>query len=542
MLLRKKTFLLLYFLCVCFSIFGLTQTYVYATDNINPQTDINCSKYLNILHNDHFMNKIVVSTLKINPEYSIGTKYANTYIDKKIVALDNLRKDNIGFKCNGIFYSDYVELSTTGTYVFKVYSYAIENNIKRCSNSLLETVSITIDVDDSVSINKENYYFEHYGDSNTLLEDIEHSFNYEVSISTYSRTKIKDIYSNFLKIKNSQTSQVYDISSEVDSKNVQIEVVFQNVKSIYYINILSATNEELKSNFVSNLEELTKDVPKLAFDILINKNLIGNKPKDVLINQLDITPYLNCSEAQNIEIDLNDTNVTIPSLSNLNEAYRTITVSYNIKDHTLNKEYTYLRFIAFYNSNFLNTERYKLKVIYNEKYICNKDETFDLNHYVLDAYYEIVFDGATYYDFYDIKSIQSISGVDTSSLGEKTINILATDSKGMTTTDTSIIKITDNKGPVILTKYDIIIVEKGNTSYIDQIKVIDNNSVDLTSISYELKETNTKGGYIVVSASDLDGITTIISIPFLYNVETSLYQKTLGKWLYEWGNFLKNIF
>ena len=112
----------------------------------------------------------------------------------------------------------------------------------------------------------------------------------------------------------------------------------------------------------------------------------------------------------------------------------------------------------------------------------------------------------------------------------------------MTTTDTSIIKITDNKGPVILTKYDIIIVEKGNTSYIDQIKVIDNNSVDLTSISYELKETNTKGGYIVVSASDLDGITTIISIPFLYNVETSLYQKTLGKWLYEWGNFLKNIF
>ena len=72
MLLKKSKLFVL-----CFVIFGffflvlnITAINLYAIDSINPQTDINCSKYLNIMHNDHFMNKIVVSTLKINPEYA----------------------------------------------------------------------------------------------------------------------------------------------------------------------------------------------------------------------------------------------------------------------------------------------------------------------------------------------------------------------------------------------------------------------------------------------------------------------------------------
>lgn len=532
----KKT--LLFIICSFTLIFVCGSMVCVEAATTNPAVDVNCSKYLNILHNDYFMNKIVVSNLKMNPNYLIGTNYINKY--DEIKAPEKMQKNNIGFKCNGVFYSDFVEINKTGKYEFKVYNYKVENGIKKAYGTSLETIVINVDIDDSLKQNKSNFYFEHYGDYSVLVDDIKNSFNLNVTISDYYIGQIKEAFNKYLTQK--QETSENDISKFVDKKDFFLEVQFAGQIHKFTINLLSVTNPELQGSFVTDISEMTKNIPSLAFDVRKNPDLAGCYIESKLANYIDITKYLNYNEAQNIEITIKTNNTLIPSLNNSTNKFVIKNIIYQIKDYTTNMEEEYYRFFAFYNSNYINDSNINLKVKYNSNYKCQKNHNFSVNEYVDDVYFEIELDNKKYQDYYNVSNIELENSVNTSSLGVKTITLKIKDSSGKIYTDVSSYEIKDFFPPIILTQYDYIVVTRGSSDYLNQIKVIDNNKVDELKTTYKLEETSNSGGYMIIEAYDVEGLTTSITVPFVYKTELTVYQKTIGKLMYNWGKFLKKIF
>lgn len=534
----KKICISLFISIIVFSTFIIFSINSVHAATTNPNTDINCSKYLNILHNDYFMEKITVSNLKTNPNYLIGVNYIEKY--DSIIAPDKMKKNNIGFKCNGIFYSDYLEIDKTGKYVFEVYNYKVEDGIKKCYGAKLETITIDVNIENTLTLKKENFYFEHYGTDTALLEKIEKSFNLNVKLTNYSSGKIKEAYSNYLNYKNSNENN--DISSNVDKEDVLIEVNYNSKTFRFYINLLSTSNVELKSSFVTDYELLTKNVPDIAFDVKSNPEIVGEYIESKLANYLDISKYLNYSEAQNIEVTIVQKGVIIPSLNSSDEKFKQRQITYIIKDYVTKTEINYGRWITFYNSNFVTGNNRELTVKYNEDFHCGKNQKFNLNEYIDEVYYNVILNEKNYKDYHSIKNVELFGEVDTSILGEKRVGIKITDSSGDIHSKENTFMINDFLPPIILTQYDYIIMDKDELKYLNQIKIIDNNQVDIAKTTYKIEKTSETGGYIVITAYDIEGISSTLTVPFVYETTPTLYQKTIGKLMYNWGKILKSIF
>lgn len=510
---------------------------VYADSSVNPLLDANFSKYINVMHNDYFTNQITVSTLAINSNYNIGEKYKSNYSN---VRMESDTNSNVGFKCNGVFYSDYIDLKKSGTYIFNIYSYKTnDSGVKECYGSSLEKVTITLDLEGGLAMDKTNFYYEHYGDVDVLTKAILNSFNQNVSLTSEANSRIRTAFQNF--VSKYTISNGTDISSSVDTR-IPLTVNYNDSTFNFDINLKSASNKELQNNFISEEVILTKNIKPVAIELTKNRDIIGHQLEKELEDELDINKYLNCNEAQNVKAELK-TSMRIPDITSSVQAYRTYTLQYEIVDYTLNKKYNYARNISFYNINFVTTNNIKYEAVKNEQYTVKKNGTFNLNNYLETVYITLVCDNIKYYDDYDIDNVVVSNTVNTSRTGNSNVILGITTTFGTGRIDDLTVKVVDSNPPKILTKYNYVVVDKNSPKlYVDQIKIIDDTGVDTSKTKYEINENGTYGGFITVTAYDTEGQETIEALPFIYQTELSFYQKTIGKWLYNYGQFLKKLF
>lgn len=510
---------------------------VYADSSVNPLLDANFSKYINVMHNDYFTNQITVSTLAINSNYNIGEKYKSNYSN---VRMESDTNSNVGFKCNGVFYSDYIDLKKSGTYIFNIYSYKTnDSGVKECYGSSLEKVTITLDLEGGLAMDKTNFYYEHYGDVDVLTKAILNSFNQNVSLTSEANSRIRTAFQNF--VSKYTISNGTDISSSVDTR-IPLTVNYNDSTFNFDINLKSASNKELQNNFISEEVTLTKNIKPVAIELTKNRDIIGRQLEKELEDELDINKYLNCNEAQNVKAELK-TSMRIPDITSSVQAYRTYTLQYEIVDYTLNKKYNYARNISFYNINFVTTNNIKYEAVKNEQYTVKKNGTFNLNNYLETVYITLVCDNIKYYDDYDIDNVVVSNTVNTSRTGNSNVILGITTTFGTGRIDDLTVKVVDSNPPKILTKYNYVVVDKNSPKlYVDQIKIIDDTGVDTSKTKYEINENGTYGGFITVTAYDTEGQETIEALPFIYQAELSFYQKTIGKWLYNYGQFLKKLF
>ncbi len=539
---KKGLFITLFCVFISFITFSITSytTAAVNAETYNPSSDINCSKYLNILHNDIYSTRTTVSVLKFNPKYNIGMQYKATYKKGELIASEKMLQANVGFKCNGIFYSDAVELSENGKYVFKVYACEEVDGIKKPTGNPIETVTVSMNNEHQIEFKKNNFYFEHYGSIDALMNDILNSFNMSVTIIANSASKISNYYNNYLKVHNASTFGE-DYSDRVNVLNEKIGIVFDEENLTYTINLLSTSSKSLSENFITDVKEMTKDIPNIAFDVINNPGAAGNIVETYLSQQLDISNLINKHEAQNITFSLSSDTV-IPSMTSSNDESTIRTIVYDITDKTLNKTYKYSRIIAFYNANFIKKGNGELVVKIKENCTFRKNEVVDINNFITDAYFAFEFNGINYKDYYKVKTCKLKSPVDTTSLGMSSVDVVVTDRQNKIYNKNFRIQVVDDFPPIVLTQYNLLLVEKGNNTYLSQIKVIDNDAVDLTKTSFSLSETSDKGGYVTVNAVDKTGLETTVTIPFLYKTEPTFFQKTIGKVMYEYGQFLRKIF
>ncbi len=529
-------------------VFGETTT----TGAINPNSDTKFSKYLNIMPQGVYSSPINVKSLSGNTTYNIAENYkdyVSTYypVDE---LYSTLSYENIGFKCNGTFYRDEITIETDGTYVFNVYTYKSENGLIKPSSSVLETITITYEESAVLTLETDTFYFEHYSSKAYLASAIEDAFNYSnVSLTSSSIVSVYDAFNVYLAKKIEEPDD--DISSTVDVYDLLINVTWNTETYSKIINIVSISNPDISSNFLTTASDIKKCIPKFAFDVLYDEEIQGMNFKTFL-DQIDLVDYIDLPDGQEIYLDFYDRNLNIPYAQDLKSStnYKMLQAQYDIIDSTLGKTYTdnYVN-IVFYNSAYLTDAKYRYDIELNDDYSITVGSTISnlynlfstCSSYVTIGYQEYL-DG-----FFEMFPNVKVSSLDTSSIGQTTMSLLVystrkdDDGAYYSYALSYDVNISDKYAPKILTNYNYIIVTKDSEDYYDQIKLIDDIAVDEKSFTIEMTETSSVGGYFTISVSDTSGNKTTRVVPYLYKNSKTLYEKTLGSWLYKYGKFLKSL-
>lgn len=458
---KKKCF----YLCLCatlillsFLFLNVRSPYIYAEENFESKSG---SKYLNVYKNSTYQKGTEIKkTISKNMFYIPS-------IENSSSSKCSTKSETYGFTVNGEFYIDNYEFKEEGIYLIKVFNYYFntQEQAYKKTNDILETFYIYIITLKKIEI-KTDFYYQLYLNASECLEDVKKEFSkINIQISNANLAKIRDTYNE----------------GERSNNNKEIEIVENGVS--YKLNFYSTRNLD-NSYEVKFQTPITLDLNYFTSDVL------GKNISDVVDVYKGITfkcpPYMKINSKIRNDVVITRTGG-----------------SYEL-------EYIFTN----------NVDSVK-KTVYRKVYIFNsyaKDELkpvieFDgplIYDHISDITFESLYEGVSYYDKirYNSISINTIYGIrnydknieeavftnfeDVVStidhIGEYEITYYLYDLRGLSATYTRKLIIRDSDAPKILSKYNIITVDKNDINSFDirkYYRIIDN--VD-RSFDEEIKE------------------------------------------------------
>lgn len=545
----KKILFIVTSILILFMTFSISSVYYFKaedTSTVNPQLDSNFSKYVNVMNNAVYNGNIKISPLYLNQNYNIGTNFKEQY--PNTVTAPNYMKavstfKEFGFKCNGSFYTETLELKNNGKYIIEIYNYKEdENDILVPYGNVIETINIEINISDLITLSKDTYFYEHYNTADDLLVDIAKVLPSNSTINSDSVNKITNAFKNYYDKFLINNNDYYDESLD---KSLSLEVEYLGETLTLDLFLYSTKRPDLKDSL---LDSPTKLINALE-PVVINYNLCGDKAGlsiyQNLFNLIDIeTTLKDISPSQVFDITYDET-LKIPVLSG-NEQSKTIIYQYKVSDITTNlKDVKVNRMIYFYNPNYVSNKKIVLEQ--NMSYTF-ENNVINLDKFVKDVYLESTLNNGEVIK--DRSSIDSLSLTDVKFSEQKVtfnidVNYYITNMNLQKERKSYNIEIKDNMAPLILAKYNKIYLDSENykTEYISYFRVIDNisKSSDI-SVTYSLEEKDNKTGTIYITATDEAGLTSVREFNYVLKPRQNGFQKTIGKLMYEYGKFLKGLF
>lgn len=550
----KKIFILISFIIssLFLSISFFSYNNINALNEIDPTTDKNFSQYINVIKNGIYDEPVDLQPLYINQKYTIPSNFKLVY-QTDVYAPNSMNSvslfHNYGFKVNNVFYKDLVSLDQSGTYKIEIFEFTVENGIYKTYKSLNEKFTIYLKLENYGLENyKTDFYFEHYQEVNQMIDDIENSFSNPITLLNSSIDAIKKAFDHYISLYLDNNLNYFE--EDMEKNNLEILYQYNNVVYKKNINILSTKNPNIQP--ITDYQTLFKNVENLAFNIKnIDAQYYGKPIAEILLPYLGLN--INAHTSQMFDIIVSNTSIIPTFIGNTKE--KIITLQYTVTDMTNDKEYNFVRSICFYNYDYKKTDIKTIvetKTDYVEVY---SDVTVD--DIVKTAYLEVSVNNMIYKDYMAINSISFHTKIDTSKItgtfendqnnAYQTYSFKVYKQISLNNMDSEILKeqkieVYDTKAPLILIKYNKYFIDrKNNTDYMKDIRVIDNYSlVTNMIINYSLEETNENGGIIKVEATDESGIKTTLEIPFLYT--SNSFTKKINQWLYNYGEFLRQIF
>lgn len=523
------------------SIFPILE--VSANVEINPDEDPKFSKYVNLVKDATYYEDIVVQSLENSNVYEKCDYISEKYQDKQII--NNNSKSKIGFKINGEFYVNSVDLNESGNYSIKVYHYTYKNKIIKAMGNPIETFNITLNLGYEPELSLTNIYVEHYINSDDMVAKIKGSF--------------KNIPSNQINITNSDKLKktFLEVYSSKSDTSFLLKYNYKNISYEKELIIKSVVNAD-KNKFVTNEADLLKNIAneKYYFATENLKQMLGQTTSEYLDQYINIYSKLNYHESQSLALSYSGGKETSlqPTL------YQIPSVKYTINDNlkniegipTIGKlEFNLNCFSYPFQNNYQNEiGTYTPEIVFNDEIKLplnsSKEVVEEILRNSIKDYFVNVFISETEkgkdYSFQNFEL--SVSRFDTSFIGKSDVEIeitVETKISKIVLTSTQKVNVTIAKQyePKILTKYNKIVLKDSNdTSYqISQIYVLDSDGSRINNVSYKIEQSG-QNGYIIITATDDNGFETTKKVPFVYEVKTS----KMSNFLARYGEFLRNIF
>lgn len=460
------------------------------------ETDtIEYSAYLNVAKNAVYDGPVTIKTLNnvANQEAYLApvnaTKYR--YMEEKV--------GDYGFYINGEFYfNEQTTLVENGTYNIRVVSYYFDTD-KKCYipnyKVKLDEFYIIINTEANyITPTQTRFFASQYLSFKDLLNDFQLSLDLSDEYAMLFSDDIKKWYNNF------------KTGLDFNGKELNDET---NRESIYEVSLKSGQKIEfsLEPEPVANdtryafgikggkFSPIVLDINDYSFDLELKDKYISE-----IINPLaDINlEWLTGERCEVVEVKiLNDFLIKSPNTYGTNEGEVLIQIKTNAFK---NKPFTFSRRVIIFNS--YNNDNLKPIISGDDLVVSSKKELLEKLYYGLEFYDVISVNNEKLYTKYTLKSDENsffgiTTNVDTllkngqAEAQTYTIDYLLQDQTGNYQKFSRNITITDSRPPVILEKYNLLIVEETELTKLhidDYYIIIDDNSTEITrtvDVSYE---------------------------------------------------------
>ena len=533
----------LYLSLLIMSIFTFSIFNVYAETTIDISKDSRFSKYVNLVKEAKYYNPIVVQSLEISNSYENCDYIIEKYPGQTVKNEEN--KSKVGFKINGEFYVNSLELNKSGTYKIKVYHYMYKNNIIKPMGTPVETFNIYLNLGYEPKISTTDFFVEHFINYDDFIAKIKNSF-LDISATQITINNISKLKDTFLEVSKSKSDTSVVLKYNYRNITYEKEIIIRSVKNIN------------SNKFITNSEEILKNVKNETYFFATEniKKLIGQTTSEFVDQYINIYNKLNYNSAQSLALSYSGGKETAiqPTLYKMTNVEFTLTDNLSGIENIpkINKTVFNLDCWSYpFQNNYLNNiGSYKPNIIFNENIVIplnasNETIISILKENIKDKYVDVKIDDYSKGKDYTFSDYEiSIIDANTNNLGSKSVTIKITVNTGiakiiLTNNQKIDVIITKEYEPKILTKYNkIVIKDNFDYSYQDeQIYVLDSDGSRITNLKYELQQKGING-YIIITAIDDNGFETSKKVPFVYEKEISKITNLLIKY----GNFLRNLF
>lgn len=529
---------LLLIIIFAFSIFN-----IYAETIVDVSEDSRFSKYINLVKEATYYNSIVVQSLEKTNEYENCDYIIEKYSSQKII--NETKKSKVGFKINGEFYINSIELNTSGTYKIKVYHYMYKNNVIKSMGSPVETFNIHLNLGYEPKLSTTDFFVEHFVNYDEFIAEIKNSF-LDISANQIAINNVTKLKDKFLEV--SKTKSDTSVLLKYNYRNItyEKEIIIKSVKNIN------------SKDFVTNKDELLKNIKDETYFFATEniKKMIGQTTSEFVDQFINIKNKLNYSSAQSLALSYSGGKETTiqPSLYKMTNVEFTLTDNLSSIENVPKIDKTTFNLDCWtypFQNNYLNEiGSYKPTIIFKEGLsiplnASNETIISILKENIEDKYINVTIDESSKGKDYSFSNYEiSIIDAKTNNLGKHTITIQITVNTGIAKIKLSNeqkvdILIVKEYEPKILTKYNkIIIKDNFDYSYQDeQVYVLDSDGSRITNLKFELQQVGING-YIIITAIDNNGFEVSKKVPFVYEKEVSEMTNLLIKY----GTFLRNLF
>ncbi len=479
---------------------------VYAID-IQPS---DFSQYVNCFKNDIYTEATYITPLNKINLYNVGTECFDKYGEKEIKA-NPPKYSNFGFKINGEFYISAYQLTETGTYKIEIFFYErTKEGYYKAKGTSIETFYVFVDLGFNVEQTKTNFYYEYYNNEEEFIEDVNNSFNQDISLTLAAKNALKKGYSEY----------------NGEKKTMNISIIFKNV--LYNFTIYLVSLDEIKDNFLS-LSDVIKDAKIGQAYLYENRYSSMDTINEALGVKIlnNVYKNLKLADGQKVDIEI-DSDVNMKTIGG--KTFQIYTIPIKVTEINTNEEIMFSLSLMIYKENYLLNEKDCMRIDF-ENFEYFKNQTILNNH---ETYFEFFKNSVAYRDYSNTPHVKEYRfNHDTNQL------ICSLYYKNLEETKKiSISFIEESTNTKILTRYNYIVLpKKDSVSFSNQIKIISSEPNTYTCNVIDINGEDWLEINVISSVTNEKIASKTVKIVYIKN-NMNFFQKIT----FEYGKFLRKIF